>query len=135
MAEFGLYDASKCYVYVNKTAITGLAESMISWEKEEGFFNTSVGAKGDVVKSVINNSIHTLTITVQSTSPSLPYLMKLAKSGVDAFPVEVNYKGSPSMKFGGSMANINEMPSISLGNEAEDIEITFTVFDGYTTVE
>lgn len=44
-----VYDAKDTSVIVNNTYITGLGEDMISIEKDEDFFSTSVGAQGDVV--------------------------------------------------------------------------------------
>lgn len=133
MANISRYNAKDCSVMIGGVYITGLGEDMVSWEKEEAYFEPSVGAQGDIVKSEINNSIHTLTLTVQVTSPQLPYLISL-KNRSDAFPVWVINK-SLGLKLGGSQANISEMPEIALGSEAEDIEITFTVFDGDTLTE
>lgn len=127
------YNAKDCTVMVNDVYITGLGEDMISWQKEEAYFESVVGAQGDVVKSEINNPLHTLTITVQSTSPQLPYLMSL-RNKAETFPVWVANKAM-GIRLGGTQANIQEMPEISLGASAEDIEITLCVFDGTTTVE
>lgn len=133
MANVTRYNAKDCTVMVDDVYITGLGEDMISWEKDEPFFETSVGAQGDIVKNEINNTLHTLTITVQPTSPQLPYLLSL-KGRADTFPVWVINK-SLGIRAGGTKANIIEMPEISLGAEAEDIEIVICVFDGDTTVE
>lgn len=124
------YNAKDCSVIIDGVYITGLGEDMISWEKEEAFFETVVGAQGDVVKSEINNSLHTLTVTVQPTSPQLAYLLALRKRN-EAFPVWVVNKPL-GLRLGGTKANISEMPEIALGAEAEDVEIAFTVFDGDT---
>ena len=101
---------------------------MISWEKEEQYFEPVVGAQGDVVKSEINNDLHTLTITIQPTSPQLSHLLTL-KDRKDPFPVWCINK-ELGLTIGGAKANIMEMPEISLGAEAEDIEVSFCVFDG-----
>lgn len=124
------YNAKDCTVLVDGTYITGLGEDMISWEKDEAYFEPVVGAQGDIVKSEINNDIHTLTVIVQPTSPQLGFLLDLAKRS-EPFPVWVANKVL-GVRVGGSMANVMEAPEIALGSTAEDVEFTFCVFDGVT---
>ena len=124
------YNAKDCSVVVGGKYITGLGEDMVSWEKEEAYFEPIVGAQGDVVKSEINNDIHNLTVTVQPTCPQLGVLLQLAKRNTP-FPVWVINKAL-GIRFGGTMANIKESPEIALGAEAEDIEFTICVYDGIT---
>lgn len=130
MANVTRYNAKDCTVMIDDVNVTGLGEDMISWEKDEAYFETSVGAQGDIVKSEINNSLHTLTLTLQPTSPQLKYIMSL-RGKSDTFPVWVVNKAL-GLRIGGTQANIIEMPEISLGAEAEDVEITICVFDGTT---
>lgn len=130
MANVSRYNAKDCSIVVNGVYITGLGEDMISWEKEEAYFEPVVGAQGDIVKSEINNSIHNLTLTVQITSPQLAYLLSL-KNETEPFSVWVINKPL-GIKIGGEQANIMEASEISLGAEAEDMEFTFCVFDGDT---
>ena len=73
------YDAKDTSIVIDGTYITGLGEDMISAEKDEDFFSTSVGAQGDVVTSEINNSLGTVTVYIQPTSPQKAFLMGLAK--------------------------------------------------------
>ena len=124
------YNAKDCSVVIAGTYITGLGEDMISWEKEEAYFEPVVGAQGDIIKSEINNDIHNLTVTVQPTCPQLGFLLNLAKRSA-TFPVWVINK-SLGIRVGGTMANVMESPEIALGAEAEDVEFTFCVFDGIT---
>lgn len=126
------YNAKDCVVTVDGTYITGLGEDMISWEKEEAYFETSVGAQGDIVKNEINNDIHTLTVTVQQTSPQYGFLIGLSNRS-EPFPVWVSNK-SLGITVGGTMANVAEAPEIALGASAEDASFSFTVFDGTTKV-
>lgn len=122
------YDAKDCTVMVDNTYITGLGEDMFTFEKEEAYFETSVGAQGDVVESTINNPLHNLTITIQPTSPQKKFLM--SKQGAkEKFPVWVVNK-KLGERFGGTMAKIKEAPSYARGATAEDMEYTFCVFDG-----
>ena len=121
------YDAKDTSVVVDGTYITGLGEDMISVEKEEDFFAPSVGAQGDIVKSQINNSLGTMTITIQPTSPQKKYLLSLAKR-TEPFPLwAVNKKLGE--RIGGTMANLKTMPEFSRGAEAEDMELEFQIFD------
>ena len=121
------YDAKDTSIIVDNTYITGLGEDMISAEKEEDFFSPSVGAQGDVVKSQINNTLGTVTIYTQVTSPQKAFLMSLAKR-TEPFPLwAVNKKLGE--RFGGTMANLLTFPEIARGAEAEDMEFVFQVFD------
>ena len=121
------YDAKDTSVVVDGTYITGLGEDMISVEKEEDFFTPSVGAQGDIVKSQINNTLGTMTITIQPTSPQKKYLLSLAKR-TEPFPLwAVNKKLGE--RIGGTMANLKTMPEFSRGAEAEDMELEFQIFD------
>ena len=124
---FATYDAKDTVIIIDSTYITGLGEDMVSAEKDEDFFSTSNGAQGDVVKSMINNTIGTVTVNVQPTSPQKAFLMSLAKR-TEPFPLWcVNKKLGE--RFGGTMANLLNLPEISRGAEAEDMEFTFQVFD------
>ncbi len=130
MANITTYDAKETTITVNGVHITGVGEDMISWEKEEQFFEPVVGAQGDVVVSEINNNIHNMTITVQPTSPQFPMLVNLQKTK-EMFPVwGINKK--LGVRFGGTQARVMEAPEIALGAEAEDAEFTICVFDGVT---
>lgn len=121
------YDAKDTSIVVDSTYITGLGEDMISAEKDEDFFSTSVGAQGDVVKSQINNSLGTVTIYVQPTSPQKKFLLGLAKK-TEPFPLWcVNKKLGE--RVGGTMANLLSFPEFARGAEAEDMEFVFQVFD------
>ena len=121
------YDAKDTSVIVDSIYITGLGEDMVSAEKEEDFFSSSVGAQGDIVKSQINNTLGTMTICVQPTSPSKTFLLSLAKR-TEPFPLwAVNKKLGE--RFGGTKANLLSFPEIARGAEAEDMEFTFQIFD------
>lgn len=121
------YDAKDTTIVVDGVYITGLGEDMVSGEKEEDLFSSSVGAQGDVVKNVTNNPLGKVTITVQATSPQKKFLMGLAKR-TEPFPLWcVNKKLDERM--GGTMANLVTFPGVSHGVEAGDMEFVFTVFD------
>lgn len=122
------YNARDCSIMVDGVYITGLGEEMVNFEKDEALFEAVVGACGDVIKNETNNDLHTLTLTVQPTSPQFGYLLDLKKRA-ESFPVWVINK-QLGVRFGGTMANVIESPGLSLGATAEDVEITFCVFDG-----
>ncbi len=122
------YNAKDCIVTVGGVNITGLGEDMVSFEKEEAYFEPVVGAQGDIIKSEINNTIHTLTVVVQPTSPQKNYLLGLLGKE-ETVPVWVTNKALGE-RFGGTMASIQEAPELARGAEAEDMEFTFCVFDG-----
>ena len=122
------YNAKDTSVVVNDVYITALGEDMISVDKEEDLASNKVGAQGDIVRSEINNTIYTITVTVQSTSPQLGYLLNL-KDSTDFFPLWVINKPL-GIRAGGSKAMVSSIPEVALGAEAEDIEVAFTVYDG-----
>ena len=125
--NFSKYDAKDTSVIIDGIYITGLGEDMVSAEKEEDFFSSSVGAQGDVVKSQINNPLGTVSVFIQPTSPSKAYLMSLAKR-TEPFPVWIVNKALGE-RIGGTMANLLSFPEYSRGAEAEDMEFVFQVFD------
>lgn len=127
------YNAKDCTVIVDGVFITGLGEDMISWKKDEANFETAVGAQGDIVKNEINNSLHTLSVTVQQTSPQYRFLLGLSKRS-EPFPVWVANKPL-GITMGGTKANVAESPEVNLGKTAEDAAFTFTVFDGETRTD
>lgn len=121
------YDAKDCTVIVDGVHITGLGEDMISFEKDEAFFETTVGAQGDVVRNVKNDPLGTATVYVQATSPQKKFLMGLAKAK-KPFPLWCINKALGE-RVGGSQASLETFPEIARGAEAEDMEFVFKVFD------
>lgn len=129
MAELRVtrYDAKDCSITVDGFPVTGLAEDMVTGEKSEDYFTPSVGAQGDVVKQIINNTLGEITIVVQATCPQKGRLMALA-TREDTFPIWV-INDKLGEEFGGAQANLLSAPSISRAAEAEDLEFVFQVFD------
>ena len=127
MGNITSYDAKDVVITVGGVYITGLGEDMVTGEKDEDSVSAQVGAQGDTVVNEVNNDLGTVTITVQGTSPQMPYLKKLAKSKTMT-DIWVNNK-KLNEKFGGSKAMIKKMPDLSYGSELEDREIEFQVFD------
>ena len=128
MSLFARYNANETSIVVGGVNITGLGEDMWSFEKEEDLAENSVGAQGDVVRNEINNPIYNATITVQRTSPQYNYLCEL-KTRTEPFEIWMTNKAL-GVKEGGAKALMTSYPASSLGASAEDVEFTFTVYDG-----
>lgn len=127
MANVSNYNPKDCVIMVGGVYITGIGEDMVSCEKDEDNFSTSVGAQGDVVVNQSNNDLGTITITVQGTSPQKGYLKGLAKSKA-MFDVWVINK-SIGEKCGGTKAMMKKPPSLEQGAELADMEFEIQVFD------
>lgn len=127
MADARLYNPNDCVVTVGGVYITGMGEDMVSCEKDEDNFSTSVGAQGDVVVNLSNNQLGTITLTVQGTSPQKDYLIGLARAQT-MFDVWVINK-SINEKVGGSKAMMKKPPTLEQGTELADREFEIQVFD------
>ena len=121
------WNAKECTVMWDGINITGLGEDMITGEKDEEFFSSTVGAQGDVVINEINNDLGTVTLTVQGTCPQKSKLIADAKAGKIA-PLWVSNPGIGE-KLGGSKARIKNYPSLEYGQELADREFEIQVFD------
>lgn len=121
------YNAKDCTIVVNSVFLTGLSEDMVTGEKDEEMFTTSVGAQGDVVINETNNDLGTITVTLQGTSPQNSMMLDLAKAGT-IFPIWVT-NNSIGERFGGSKARIKNYPSLEHGAELSDREYEIQVFD------
>lgn len=127
MARVTQYNAKDCVVTVNGVYITGLGEDMVSGEKDEEFFSTSVGAQGDILMNETNNSLGTITLTVQGTSPQKGMLLTLARNGT-LFPIWVVNK-SIGERMGGTKARIKNYPELAQAAELDDREFEIGVMD------
>jgi len=123
------YDAKSVTVTVNGVYITGFAEgSFVECEKAEDSFQTSVGAQGDVAISEVNNPLGNITITLQQSSPSIPYLNRLAASK-QVVSVWVINSNTPREKIGGTKARILRPAATTFSNSVESRSYQFQVFD------
>ena len=127
MSNVTKYNAKDCVITVDGVYLTGLGETMITGEKDEEFFSTTVGAQGDVVINEVNNDLGTMTIAVQATSPQKAFLINLAKSRA-VFPIWAVNK-SIGERMGGTKASIKNYPSMEQGTEAGEREFEIQVFD------
>lgn len=123
------YDAKDVSVIVGGVYLTGLAEgSFVSFEKDEESRTPSVGAQGDVAVAKVNNPLGTITVTLQQTSPQIPYLNSLAKSDT-FFETRVIYKGVIDEKVGGTNCYIKRPPSGEYADEVSSREVEIAVLD------
>lgn len=124
---FTQYNAKDCTVTVGETFITGLGEDMVTGSKDEEMFSTTVGAQGDIVMNETNNTLGTITLTLQGGSPHKRMMIEYAKNGT-TFPIWCANK-SIGERFGGTKARIKNYPELAQGTELEDREFEIQVFD------
>lgn len=121
------YNAKDCVITIDGTYITGFGEDMITCEKKEDFFETEVGAQGDVVVNEINDPIGTIKLTTLANCPQKPMLLNLAKKGAE-FPIWVTNKSLGEMA-GGTRARVKKFPELSQGKTVGTREFEIEVFD------
>ncbi|MCR8636182.1 MULTISPECIES: DUF3277 family protein [Paenibacillus] len=122
------YDPKNVAITVNGVYITGLGESMVEITKDENSYETKVGALGDVVRTKINNSLGTIKITLQQTSPQLSYLDTLANSG-KVVPISIISSNDPKETTSVTEAFLKKPADRKYGKEAEDREYEFQALD------
>lgn len=122
------YDSKAVSVIVGGVYLTGFSEDMVEVEKDEDNFEVKVGAQGDAVRTKVNNPLGTATVTLQQTSPQVPYLDGLANSG-KLVPVTIINAGPPKETITVTEAFIKKPAARTYGNEAEDREYEFVLMD------
>lgn len=122
-----IYNAKDCVITFDNVAITCVGEDMVSGEKDEDSFETTVGAQGDVAISEINNDLGTVTLTLLPNSPQKAMLIEAYNNKTIA-PLWVK---NPSIgeRFGGTQARIIKPPTSDHGKTVSSREIQFKVFD------
>lgn len=121
------YNSSEWVLEVAGVNITQLGEDGVSGAKDEERISSSVGILGDTIESVIKDDRGTITFSVQPTCPQLPHLMSLEKT-TEFFSILATNK-SLGISYGGTKASLKNVPEISGGNEAEDLEFEVQVYD------
>ncbi|WP_284641187.1 phage structural protein [Paenibacillus silviterrae] len=122
------YDPSDVSVIVDNVYITGLGEDMVEVVKDEDGYEPKVGAQGDVIIAKNNNKLGTITITVQSSSPAIAHLDRLANSG-RLVPVSVIYSGDPKETSSATEAYVKKPADRTYGKSAEDREYELQCLD------
>lgn len=124
------YDPKEVNVIIDGTFLTGFAEgTMVTVEKDEDDFSVTYGAQGDYSVAESHNTLGTITVTLQHTSPSLPFLRRLrnSKRRFPCYVVDAN--GDGEFKAGGSEARILSAIGGERGNEISETEVEIKVFD------
>lgn len=121
------YNSNDVTIVLDGVYLTGKADgTFVTTEKTEDNFTTTTTADGITVVSESNDKRGTITVTLDQTSPSLPYVSSLANS-IDEFPAWVY--GPNGEQAGGTRARIQKQASKSFGKETETREFVVEVFD------
>ncbi|MEK4196662.1 phage protein [Paenibacillus sp. FSL L8-0323] len=128
MSEPKTYDPKDVTAIVGGVFLTGFAEDLVTVAKDEENFSTKVGAQGDVVRTKVNNPLGTITITLQCTSPQVPYLDGLGNSG-KLVPLSVVYSGTPKETNIATQAYLKKPSDREYGAEAGDRSYEFQCLD------
>lgn len=121
------YDPKKVNVIVGGRVITGFAsDGVVTLAKSEDSVTPSVGAKGDVAYSENANESGTVSLTLMSTSSSLPYLRDLEakRRAVNVSITDANDDTAFTMNE--DNCRITKMPDIA--RQKEQATVTVTIF-------
>lgn len=121
------YDPKKVNVIVGGRVITGFAsDGVVTLAKSEDSVTPSVGAKGDVAYSENANESGTVSLTLMSTSSSLPYLRDLEakRRAVNVSITDANDDTSFTMNE--DNCRITKMPDVA--RQKEQATVTVTIF-------
>lgn len=122
------YDPQDVTVIVGGNYLTGFGEDMVEIEKDEDGYEVKVGAQGDVARTKINNPLATVKVTLLSTSPLVPVMDKLARTG-ELVPVSVIHNGTPKETVTVTEAFVKKPAARSYGNEVGDREYELQCLD------
>ena len=121
------YDPKKVNVIVGGRVITGFAsDGVVTLAKSEDSVTPSVGAKGDVTYSENANESGTVSLTLMSTSSSLPYLRDLEakRRAVNVSITDANDDTAFTMNE--DNCRITKMPDVA--RQKEKATVTVTIF-------
>jgi hypothetical protein len=130
MATVEVFDFKNTSLIVNGKYITGFMDgTAIEAEKNEDSKIVHVGADGQVTFSNSADNTGTIKVTLKQTSPSLRYLISLAKQKTLLFPVKVVDANTNKLRVGGNKAVIPKIPAIEWGSEVAGVEVSFLIAD------
>lgn len=127
MAEVRTYDAKRVVILIGSHLVKGYAEdTFISIEPSGDGTQSTAGADGEVGRSLSNNPLSRVTLTLQQTSESNDYLSALLKrdrasGGGGIVPLEVRDLRGTSL-FAASQAWIVNKPTQEFGSTISDRE-------------
>lgn len=122
------YDPLKVTLNVGGRIITGFADSsVVSVSHSEDRVSTTVGVQGDVAYSENANESGTMTISLQSTSASLPYLKGLAvgRKEVDILISDVNADTAENIH--GSRCRVTKVPDSKKEKAVGSVDVTIFI--------
>jgi|SRR6186713_991088 len=121
MAELKTYDAKRINITIGSHIVKGYAEdTFISIEPDGDGTAAQAGADGEVARSLSNNPLHTITLTLQQTSDTNDFLSDLLKrdrasGGAGVVPLQVVDLRGTSL-FAASQAWVVNWPTIENGS-------------------
>lgn len=125
----GVYDARKVVTTVKGVFITGYGDStMVKASKDNDSAEVSTDAQGNPIIAKNGDSLGTIEITLNGTSPSIPYMDNLAVTG-EVVPVWVNSNNEVKEVVGGTQAIILKPADKEFGKAAGTRVYTIKVTD------
>lgn len=121
------YDPKKVNVIIGGRVITGFAsDGVVTLAKSEDSVTPSIGAKGDVTYSENANESGTVSLTLMSTSSSLPYLRELEakRRAINVSITDANDDTAFTMNE--DNCRITKMPDVA--RQKEQATVTVTIF-------
>lgn len=121
------YDPKRISIVIGSHIVSGYAEdTFVSIEPDGDGTQAQAGADGEVGRSLSNNPLATLTLTLQQTSLSNDAMSDLlnldrASGGAGVVPLQVRDLRGRTV-FAASQAWVKQMPTIEYGSELSDRE-------------
>lgn len=122
-----VYDPALLSTRVDGQYLTGYSDSgKFTAEMNEDNTMPYVGVDGNVSYAINNDKTGTMTITLASTSPSLPFIRALVREKRDfnTTVVDMNENG---MNFSSDQCRIIKEPEYKRGKEVEEVEVQIYV--------
>ncbi|MEK5070705.1 phage structural protein [Sporosarcina sp. FSL K6-1508] len=127
--ETTTYDFKKVSVIAAGTIITGWMDGdAIQSEKNEDDVTPHVGAGGDVTFAESTDETGTITLTLKSTSSSIP-ILKALRDSKEMFQLQIVDVNDNAFRAGGSECRIVKPPARTYGTEVTGTEWAIYVAD------
>lgn len=116
------YDAKKVNIIVDGVVLVGLASDFVSCERNTEKRTQTVGAHGEVTTNKIADDTGKITVTLKSTSASIPWLITKYRQDrkFKVAVVDANFTGDASNI--GSDCSIENLPTDERGGEETEQE-------------
>lgn len=130
MAEVQTYDVSRVNVLLGGRAITGFSsDGVVTLTHNEDRVTTAVGSKGDVVYSENANNTGLATITLLSTSSSLPYIRELCEKRREFVFAVSDANADNAFYVNAERCRVTKMPDTARVKESGSVDITVFIPD------